>query len=382
MNLTCTIPLQFAWLSVRTEKSCNLRRVTIKKQWERNASLDLDVSPASDRTPVQFIWRNHVHTLDLLRQGESLMTLKGSILLSMGFSRLCSREHTMALQFCSSPLESCTYRPEFNPRLSSGMTKYIPSQLPSPCQAQLTWTAPSRQGDSAKFGSLNLGEPSNTNSTGPGLSSSSIHSWHPLITRPVCQASSQPSHHFRRFEATNITNQSTNPKISMSKGFGGNTGNMEETSPPCQCLACCGQDLSAPKGRATKQHEHELVCAIWPGVQALLRHCPQRQYRPSQGPSLNGKDSEQALYSCKYSPGTQSDNKSCEMFTGMKNTVTGTLLTLPSSRSRRWQRESQGTLIWTAKSSVLTNLCSQSQSSRSTSGLIFQIKSWIGSSTC
>lgn len=180
------------------------------------------------------------------------MTLKDSVLLSMGFSRFCSREHTVASQFCSSPLESCAYRPEFNPRLSSGMTKYIPSQLPSPCQAQLMWTAPSRQGDSTKFGSLNLGEPSNTNSTGPGISSSSIRSWHPLKTTPVCQTASQPSHHFRHFEAANITNQSTNPKISMSEGRGGNAGNMEETSPPCRCLACCGQDLSAPKGRATK----------------------------------------------------------------------------------------------------------------------------------
>lgn len=160
---------------------------------------------------MQFIWQNHVHTLDLLRRDESFMTLKGYVLLSMGFSRFCSREQTTVSQFCSSLLESCAYRPEFSPRLSSGMTQCIPAQLPSPCQAQLTRTAPSRQADSATFGSLNLGEPSNTNSTGPRLSNSSMHSWHPVITTPVCQTASQPSHHFRRFEAANITNQSTNP---------------------------------------------------------------------------------------------------------------------------------------------------------------------------
>lgn len=41
-------------------------------------------------------------------------------------------------------------------------------------QAQLTWTAHSRHADNAKFGFLNLQKSSNTNSTGPGLSNSSM----------------------------------------------------------------------------------------------------------------------------------------------------------------------------------------------------------------
>lgn len=180
----------------------HLQRLSLKILSDRCLPLDLGFSPVSDRVSAIYSSKPH-NALDLLKRDKPLMTLNGKAYIANEVCSLLLQRASHSLLFLLQSFGLLWILPWDHSRALSQNEQVHP--LSEQEQAQLIRTADSRHADDAKFSFLNQWKSSNTDTTDPGISNSSIHSCATEHTLASCYKStwlpdlSQPLLYFRYF---------------------------------------------------------------------------------------------------------------------------------------------------------------------------------------